>query len=147
MPANERQDLIRRLKVNAQNCTSGVFGRKLLLIHVILKYKLLCVWLCRRNMFQVFCCEHTERLDCVWICSKVIKKWVLKKWRLWPAESIRSIYNLKIAVISEDIWQKKMNILTIYPVPTDRFAHTPCSTACLCSVLQTAHHTAVPKSV
>jgi hypothetical protein len=44
---------------NALNCTSGVLGRKLLLIHVILKRKLL--WCdCAEGIFVIYVAESIE---------------------------------------------------------------------------------------
>ena len=68
---------------NALNCTSRVFGIKLLLIDFDWKYKLLCVWLCRRNMFHLFSWEHREQLDYVLVCRRIILKLTLKEQRLW----------------------------------------------------------------
>ena len=56
--------------------------------------------------------DSIQQLDYVCICFRIILKWTLKKWRLWLAESIRSMFNLKITVIKHDIWQKKKNILS-----------------------------------
>ena len=75
---------------------------------------MLCVWMCRSNMFQLCCWQQREQLDYVWIFWRIILKWTLKKCRLWLADSIRSIHNLKLTVIGHDIWQKTMNILPIW---------------------------------
>jgi len=34
------------------------------------------VLLCRRNMFCLCCWQHTEQLDYVWICLRIILKWI-----------------------------------------------------------------------
>ena len=56
---------------------------------------------------------------------------------------IWSIYNLKITVISCNIWYKRLLFCTVDAVLQFRSAHALCDTAWLCSVMQPSQHTAL----
>jgi hypothetical protein len=65
------------------------------------------------------CLHHMK----YYFINRVNNPMELKKWRLWLEDSIWSIYNVKIAVISHNIWQKKM-----YTLPSWSSSETPLCT-------------------
>ena len=84
-----------------------MFGRSLLLIHVIWKNILLYVWLYRRDILLTV-------YRAAGLLVNMLKdniKMDIKETCLWIADSTWSLYNLKIKVFSHDIWQIIMNIL------------------------------------
>ena len=68
----------------------------------------------RGSRFYIYSWGHTEELNYVWICLKIILKYILKKKRLRLREKkvIWSMYNLKMTVIIHDTRQNRINILT-----------------------------------
>jgi hypothetical protein len=85
----------------------------------------------------------------VWICWRIILKWILKKWRLWLADFTQyDQYIISRSQFSSTIFDRKRWIsCPVDLVLKNRSAHTQWNTACLCSVMQPPHHTVVPKSV
>jgi len=134
---------------NSLNCTCGVSGRKLLLIHVSSECKLICVGLRRRSMFHIYCWQHTEQLNYVWICLRIMLNWTLKKQCLWirGMKVIWSIYNIDITVLYTIFGRKRWISWPADLVVKYCYPNKSVRTACLCSVMQHSWHNGVPKII
>jgi hypothetical protein len=91
---------------NVLNCTSGVFGRTLLLIHVSSKHKLIRVGLCRRYIKKIYIYIY------IYIPTMFLSPYTRIAAELW-VNLFKDIIETYIKGIAPMIIRKENNLINI----------------------------------